>query len=64
MQATERRVEDYPKSDTTKLILSPAIGLSMFVAEGKDWHWQRRTAAPVFSHRNVAALGPVMTAAA
>jgi cytochrome P450 len=26
--------------------------------------WQRRTAAPVFSHRNVAALGPVMTAAA
>jgi hypothetical protein len=25
---------------------------------------QRRTAAPVFSHRNVAALGPVMTAAA
>lgn len=58
------RVDDYPKSDITKLILSPAIGLSMFVAEGKEWHWQRRTAAPVFSHRNVAALAPVMTAAA
>ena len=58
------RVEDYPKSMVTKLILEPAIGDSLFVAEGASWHWQRRTAAPVFSHRNVAALGPVMTAAA
>ena len=58
------RVADYPKSMVTKLILEPAIGDSMFVAEGAQWHWQRRAAAPVFSHRNVAALGPVMTAAA
>lgn len=58
------RVADYPKSVVTKLILGPAIGNSMFVAEGAEWLWQRRTAAPVFSHRNVAALGPVMTAAA
>ena len=58
------RVEDYPKSTVTKLILEPAIGDSIFVAEGAEWLWQRRTAAPVFSHRNVAALAPVMTAAA
>ncbi len=58
------RVEDYPKSVVTKLILEPAIGDSLFVAEGQEWLWQRRTAAPVFSHRNVAALGPVMTHAA
>jgi cytochrome P450 len=58
------RLEYYPKSLVTKLILGPAIGDSLFVAEGAEWHWQRRTAAPVFSHRNVAALGPVMTAAA
>ena len=57
-------VEDYPKSIVTKLILEPAIGNSLFVAEGAEWLWQRRTAAPVFSHRNIAALGPVMTAAA
>lgn len=57
-------VENYPKSVVTKLILEPAIGDSLFVAEGAEWLWQRRTAAPVFSHRNVAALGPVMTAAA
>ena len=58
------RVEDYPKSDVTKMILRPAIGDSLFVAEGAHWLWQRRVAAPVFSHRNIAALGPVMTAAA
>lgn len=58
------RVADYPKSDVTKLILGPAIGRSLFVAEGAEWMWQRRAAAPVFSHRNVAALAPVMTAAA
>ncbi len=57
-------VQNYPKSVVTKLILGPAIGDSLFVAEGAEWLWQRRTAAPVFSHRNVAALGPVMTAAA
>ncbi|WP_028913608.1 cytochrome P450 [Pseudorhodobacter ferrugineus] len=58
------KVEDYPKSIVTKLILEKAIGDSLFVAEGAEWLWQRRTAAPVFSHRNVAALAPVMTAAA
>lgn len=57
-------VDNYPKSLVTKLILEPAIGDSLFIAEGAEWMWQRRTAAPVFSHRNVAALGPVMTAAA
>jgi cytochrome P450 len=58
------KVDDYPKSVVTKLILEPAIGDSLFVAEGAEWMWQRRTAAPAFSHRNVSALGPVMTAAA
>lgn len=57
-------VADYPKSEVTKLILGPAIGDSLFVAEGAHWQWQRRAAAPVFTHRNVSALAPVMTAAA
>ena len=55
---------NYPKSVVTKLILGPAIGESLFVAEGENWLWQRRAAAPVFSHRNVAALAPIMSAAA
>lgn len=58
------RLEDYPKSDVTKMILRPAIGDSLFIAEGAHWHWQRRAAAPAFSVRNVEALAPVMTAAA
>ncbi len=58
------KLDDYPKSDTTKNLLKPAIGNSMFIAEGAEWRWQRRTAAPVFSHRNVTALGPIMGQAA
>ena len=58
------RVEDYPKSLVTKNLLKPAIGDSLFIAEGAHWRWQRRAAAPVFSHRNVLNLSPIMTAAA
>ncbi len=57
-------VDNYPKSIVTKNLLRPAIGDSLFIAEGKHWRWQRRTAAPAFSHRNVSALAPVMTRAA
>jgi len=57
-------VDNYPKSVVTKLMLNPAIGDSLFIAEGAHWRWQRRAAAPVFSHRNVTALGAVMSAAA
>ena len=58
------RLDDYPKSLVTKNLLKPAIGESLFIAEGAHWRWQRRAAAPVFSHRNVMNLSPIMTAAA
>ena len=58
------RLDDYPKSNTTKSLLRPAIGESLFIAEGAHWRWQRRAAAPVFSHRNVMNLAPIMTRAA
>tara|TARA_R110002072_G_scaffold39984_1_gene113979 strand:+ start:819 stop:2174 length:1356 start_codon:yes stop_codon:yes gene_type:complete len=57
-------LDDYPKSVVTKNLLKPAIGESLFIAEGAHWRWQRRAAAPVFSHRNVMNLAPIMTAAA
>jgi cytochrome P450 len=57
-------VDNYPKSLVTKNLLRPAIGDSLFIAEGAHWRWQRRAAAPVFSHRNVMNLAPIMTAAA
>ena len=58
------KLADYPKSTVTKDLLRPAIGESLFIAEGQEWMWQRRTAAPSFSHRHVMALAPVMSAAA
>lgn len=58
------RLDQYPKSLVTKNLLRPAIGESLFIAEGAHWRWQRRTAAPVFTHRNMMNLAPIMTDAA
>lgn len=58
------KLENYPKSVVTKNLLRPAIGESLFIAEGAHWRWQRRTAAPAFSHRNMMNLAPIMTSAA
>ncbi len=58
------RVDDYPKSEVTKLILGSAISSSLFVVDGAEWRWQRRAAAPVFSHRNITAMAPIMVGAA
>ncbi|HBG98846.1 MAG TPA: cytochrome P450 [Rhodobacteraceae bacterium] len=60
----KERLDDYPKSDVTKNILEPAIGQSLFIAEGAHWRWQRRAAAPVFGTRNVNSLAPIMARAA
>lgn len=58
------RLDQYPKSLVTKNLLRPAIGDSLFIAEGAHWRWQRRTAAPVFTYRNMLNLAPMMTQAA
>ena len=52
---------NYPKSEIMKRMLRPAIGDSLFNADGADWKWQRRAVVPVFTHRNVLALAPAMT---
>ena len=57
-------LDNYPKSTVTKSLLRPAIGDSLFIAEGAHWRWQRRAAAPAFTHRNIGNLGPIMTRAA
>ena len=57
------KLEAYPKSVVTKRIPGPAIGDSLFIAEGSHWRWQRQAVAPVFRHRNIATLAPVMSAA-
>jgi cytochrome P450 len=55
---------NYPKSEIMRRMLRPAIGDSLFNAEGAEWKWQRQAVAPVFTHRNVVALAPAMTATA
>ena len=57
-------VGNYPKSEVMIRMLRPAVGSSLFTAEGAQWRWQRRAIAPVFTARNVAALAPLMTATA
>jgi cytochrome P450 len=52
---------NYPKSEIMKRMLRPAIGNSLFNAEGAEWKWQRRAVTPVFTHRNVVALAPAMS---
>ena len=55
---------NYPKSKVTKRMIRPAIGESLFIAEGAHWRWQRRAVSPVFSHRHLMALSHFMCAAA
>src|ERR1700741_151731 len=55
---------NYPKSEIMRRMLRPAIGNSLFNAAGAAWKWQGQAVAPVFTHRNVVALAPAMTATA
>lgn len=54
-------LSNYPKSEIMRRMLRPAIGDSLFNADGAEWRWQRRAVVPVFTHRNVLALAPAMT---
>ena len=62
-QILRKRAEDYPKADVAKNIVRPAIGESLFVAEGVHWLRQRRAAAAAFSSRSIRGLAPIMSAA-
>ena len=44
-----RRPETFPKSDVDKRVFKPAFGSSLLIAQGEDWRWKRRLAAPYFS---------------
>ena len=53
-------VDNYPKSEVMIRMVRPAVGDSLFTAEGADWRWQRRTVAPVFRATQCeCALAPV-----
>ena len=39
-------VDNYPKSEVMIRMVRPAVGDSLFTAEGADWRWQRRSGRP------------------
>src|SRR5215469_13117972 len=51
---------NYLKSDQVQRQLKPALGNGLVTAEGQSWRFQRRTAAPMFQARYIAALAPQM----
>lgn len=53
------RVEFFPRDKMTVHSLSAPVNRdSLFFAEGANWRWQRRAAAPAFRHDNLLALVP------
>jgi cytochrome P450 len=57
-------VANYPKSRLQQRRVQPALGDGLFTAEGELWRAERRTAAPLFAPRAIAALQADMATAA
>jgi cytochrome P450 len=55
---------NYSKTETTRRVLEPGLGKGLITLEGDLWKAHRRTMAPAFDLRSVAAYTPLMTAAA
>lgn len=51
---------NYVKSAQAQRQLKPALGNGLVTAEGASWRFQRRTAAPMFQTRQIAAFAPAM----
>ncbi|MCA1661632.1 MAG: cytochrome P450 [Novosphingobium sp.] len=55
---------NYERPAIARRIISPLIGNGLLSAEGEDWRKQRRIVAPTFAPGAVAAMAPLMDAAA
>jgi cytochrome P450 len=55
---------NYRKDDLQRTILAPGLGEGLLTAEGEAWKRARRTLAPLFTPRSVAALAARMVAPA
>lgn len=55
----------FPKAPIIRRTIGPAVGNeSIFTAEGVQWRWQRRAAAPPFRHSTILGFVPAFHAAA
>jgi cytochrome P450 len=55
---------NYQKTEIARRLLEPGLGRGLVTSEGETWRRHRRTMAPSFDHRSIAAYTPIMTAAA
>lgn len=55
---------NYRKDDLQRTVLAPGLGEGLLTAEGEAWKRARRTLAPLFTPRSVAALAERMVAPA
>ena len=58
------RSDEFPHGAVFDRIFAPIWGKGILVSEGAEWRWQRRAAAPAFRPAHMAALAPLMRAAA
>jgi cytochrome P450 len=56
-------VESYSRQPLNDDVFGAAIGGGLLNAEGHDWRWQRRLAAPLFRAEDVLAYVPIFAAA-
>jgi len=57
-------IENYSRQPINDDVFGEAIGGGLLNAEGEDWRWQRRLAAPLFRAEDVAAYVPAFAASA
>jgi len=58
------RSEAFDHGPLLRRLMAPIWGRGIFTAEGAEWRWQRRAAAPAFRPARVASLAPIMRASA
>jgi len=56
--------DDFPHGEQFNRLFRPVWGRGIFVAEGADWKWQRRAAAPGLHGGRMKQFAPMMSAAA
>jgi cytochrome P450 len=54
---------NYQKTEIARRLLEPGLGRGLVTSEGETWRRHRRTMAPSFDHRSIAAYTPIMSAA-
>jgi len=59
------KAQVFPKAPIIRRTIGPAVGNdSIFTAEGAQWRWQRRAAAPPFRHSTILGFVPAFSEAA